>query len=75
MLVTYKNRKVEIDQIEGTPDEPQVINAYYLDGDEELLTSEEMDELVEIHAEKISEYIYDKALSKAEDLYDFYNDR
>ena len=75
MVVRFKEREVEIDQLTGTIDEPLVEVAYYLDGDEEELTDEEKDDLLEHCEDAIYQEMYERAVSRAEDVYDFINDR
>lgn len=57
MIVKYKKREVEIDQLKGTKDEPIVARAYYLDGDEEDLSDDEMIDIVEECGSDIYDYM------------------
>lgn len=72
MIVKYKKREVEIDGISGTIDEPTIDNAFYLDGDEETLTSEETEELIDLYGDKLADELSEKYI---DDVYDRYNDR
>lgn len=72
MIVKYKKREVKIDGISGTMDEPTIDNAFYLDGDEETLTPEEIEELVDLYGDKLADELSEKYI---DDVYDRYNDR
>jgi cell division ATPase FtsA len=66
MKLKYNNRKIEI-EYSGTQDEPEIEVGCYLDGDEEELTMSELDEVMELHAESISEAIQQRIIDKSED--------
>lgn len=68
MVLTYKNRQVEIDGISGTIDEPMIENAYYLDGAEEELTIDELDELQYEYGDHLAQHLAEK---QADDLHDW----
>lgn len=75
MLLRYKGREVEVDQVFGDPEEPQIETAQFTDGEEELLTDEELNELLDMYADEFSQEIYESMAGRAEDLYDLMNDR
>jgi hypothetical protein len=60
MIFKLKNRKVEVDQVGGTIDEPMIESAYYIDGDEEELTEEELDVLQDRYMDELSQYLSEK---------------
>jgi hypothetical protein len=72
MIVKFKNRQVEIDGISGTIDEPMIDNAYFLDGQEENLSEEELDTLQDIYMDELSQQLCEKY---ADDAYDRMTDR
>lgn len=67
MILKLKNRRVEVDGISGTIDEPMIDNAFYLDGDEENLTEEELMVLEDRYMDELSQCLADK---HADDVYD-----
>jgi hypothetical protein len=69
MILVFKNRNVEVDQITGTEDEPEVHNAWYLDGAEELLTDDEMDELAWKYSDTLAQTIRESRIDMVYDLY------
>ena len=72
MIVKYKEREVEIDGISGTIDEPMIDNAFYLDGEEEELTQDEIMELEDKYLDELSQNLRE---SRTDDIYDLMNDR
>jgi len=70
MKFIYKGREVEILQMNNDVEEPMIEEAQYLDGEEEFLTDEEMDELLDVNADAIQQEMYERAAGRAEDLYD-----
>jgi hypothetical protein len=73
MILVFKRndivRQVEVDQIGGTEDEPQIYSAWYIDGEEELLTDDEMDELAYKYADTLAQSLRESRIDMAYDLY------
>ena len=67
MTVDYKGRKVEITEYSGSYDEPFVDAANYIDGEMEDCSNEEMDEILDLHAGKISQELLEHAMCRAYD--------
>lgn len=72
MIVQYKGRRVELDGIKGSIDEPTVDNAFYLDGDEEALTNEELDEIQDQYMDELSQLLSERY---TDDAFDRMTDR
>lgn len=74
MQVIFNGRPVEIDQVGGTVDEPTVENAFYLDGEEEGLTQDEIMNLEDQFLDELSAKVYE-SYDKTDDVYERINNR
>lgn len=76
MELTYKQRPIEILQLSGDTEEFFIEEAVYLDKDEDqYLTDEEMDEVLDLFADEIGQEMYERAVSNAEYRQELLNDR
>lgn len=71
MLFIYKNRKIEIDSVKGTIDEPYAVSGYYLDGEEEQLTEDELEDITYEFASDLSDELQ---MNRIDQVYDLYKD-
>ena len=75
MKLSLNKRKVETEGIDGEVGEYAAVEqAWYLDTDT-ALTSDELDELNEIYADEIYQEYVEHMSCRAEDYFDFLNDR
>lgn len=71
MIFKHKGRKVEV-EVSGSPDEPRIDSGYYLDGEEESLTSADLDDILSSEGCTIADGLRDREIDRQ---YDLANDR